>query len=63
MTPRFAPGDIVLVRPGARGMLPEEVATTPGTVVLVTSRSLRVRFPSGRVWHLKPRDVEPAPGA
>jgi hypothetical protein len=54
----YGVGDSVRVLPGSRAHLPDEVALEPGLVVLVTPRYLRVRFPSGRMWHLKPRDVE-----
>jgi hypothetical protein len=47
----FRPGDRVVPRPEVRAGLPVDVAEAVGEVVLVTAKRIRVRFPSGRVWH------------
>lgn len=57
----FRPGDRVVPRPEVRAGLPVDVAEAVGEVVLVTPKRIRVRFPSGRVWHFLAHQLA-APG-
>ncbi|MNS36655.1 hypothetical protein D3C72_688490 [compost metagenome] len=54
-------GDAVVPVAAKRPLLPPDVADEVGEVVLVTPRHVRARFPSGRIWHFLPRELEPAP--
>lgn len=53
-------GDAVVPVADKRPLLPPDVADEVGTVILVTPRHVRARFPSGRIWHFLPRELEPA---
>jgi hypothetical protein len=59
----FRPGDQVVPRPELQAGLPEGVAGAVGEVVLVTTKRIRVRFPSGRVWHFLGHQLLGAPTA
>jgi hypothetical protein len=53
-------GDTVVPVAAKRPLLPSDVANEVGEVILVTPRHVRARFPSGRIWHFLPRELEPA---
>jgi hypothetical protein len=57
----FRPGDRVVPRPEVRAGLPADVAESVGEVLLVTPKRIRVRFPSGRVWHFLGHQLVAAP--